>query len=52
MIGDEYLEFDPCPCDDCLDYDHCDGWEARFCCSICRWQCEEPDCESCNPWDI
>ena len=48
---DDYYN-DQCPCDDCPDYDSCDGWEAQFCCTLCRWQCENPDCNNCNPWDI
>lgn len=52
MNGNDDLEFDPCPCDDCPDYDHCDGWEAQFCCTLCRWQGGGWDCEDCNPFDI
>ena len=41
-----------CPCDTCGMQDSCDGWEARYCCTLCHWQCDEPDCENCNSWDI
>lgn len=51
MSGDDYLDEDPCPCDNCPDRDHCDGWDARYCCTLCMWH-GEPDCEDCNPWDI
>lgn len=27
-----------CLCDTCSDKDFCDGWEAMFCCILCRWQ--------------
>ena len=33
------------------DKDHCDGWEAEFCCTLCEWY-GGGDCESCDPWDI
>lgn len=41
------------PCKDC-DYD-CDGWDAMYCCTLCRWDNggEEPDyCDTCDPMDI
>ena len=49
---DDYIDYDPCPCDDCAERDWCDGWEAQFCCTLCRWRNEDPDCEDCDPWDI
>lgn len=45
-------QVDPTPCDSCPDKDNCDGWEAQFCCTLCRFQNEYPDCENCDPWDI
>ena len=44
MIDDEY------PCDSC-DL-HCDYWEAKYCCTLCHWYSDNPDCEDCNPMDI
>lgn len=40
------------PCDDCTDKYRCDGWEAQFCCTLCHFFDECPDCESCDPMDI
>lgn len=40
------------PCDSCCDRDRCDGWEARFCCTLCRYDNADPDCDDCDPWDI
>ena len=40
------------PCDTCPSAEHCDGWEANFCCTLCMWRCDEPDCEHCDPMDI
>lgn len=45
-MGDNY------PCDTCADRDHCDGWDAQFCCTLCMWGNDEPDCENCDPMDI
>lgn len=45
-------EFDPSPCDGCVGWDHCDGWEAQFCCRLCYWMYGDPNCEDCDPWDI
>lgn len=39
------------PCDDCQNRDTCDGWEARFCCTLCHYNGLE-DCDNCNPMDI
>ena len=44
MIDDE------CPCDSC-DLP-CDSWEAKYCCTLCHWYSDNPDCEDCNPMDI
>lgn len=52
MNDNDGLDFDQCPCDDCPDYDHCDGWEMRFCCTLCRWYNDDPDCRECDPMDI
>ena len=38
------------PCDSC-DLP-CDSWEAKYCCTLCHWYSDNPDCEDCNPWDI
>lgn len=43
---------DDFPCTNCSDKDHCDGWEARFCCTLCRYDNANPDCDDCDPWDI
>lgn len=43
---------DSYPCDSCANKDHCDGWEARFCCRLCYYYNDDPDCDSCDPWDI
>ena len=41
------------PCDTCPDADHCDHWEARFCCTLCRsGGNDNPDCDNCDPMDI
>ena len=40
------------PCDSCSDREFCDGWEARYCCTLCHWYSDEPDCDDCDPWDI
>ena len=44
MEDEDYI-----PCDDC-DF-HCDAWEARYCCTLCQWTDEHPDCDSCDPWE-
>ena len=40
------------PCTTCAQRDVCDGWEARYCCTLCRYFNDEPDCDSCDPMDI
>ena len=43
------------PCDTCNLANLCDGWEAKFCCTRCRYYNEDPDCEDCeycDPMDI
>ena len=45
-IDDEY------PCDNCAMQDTCDGWDARFCCVLCRYNNDDPDCSNCDPMDI
>lgn len=58
MEYDEYIQgglmmpYDDYPCDSCSDRDRCDGWEAQFCCTLCRYYNADPDCENCDPWDI
>ena len=45
-------EDDEYPCNDCSQQDYCDGWEAQFCCKLCHYYSDEPDCENCDPMDI
>lgn len=52
MTGEEYLEEDYYPCDECPDSDHCDGWEARFCCTLCHYYNVDPRCEDCDSMDV
>lgn len=42
---------DPCPCDTCASQDSCDGWDARYCCTLCQWY-GMTDCDNCDPMDI
>lgn len=44
-MDDEY------PCDTCSRRDYCDGWDARFCCTLCQWY-GMTDCDNCDPMDI
>lgn len=39
------------PCEDCPDYEFCDGWDAEFCCKLCQYLGNE-HCEECDPMDI
>ena len=39
------------PCYDCERADFCDGWEAQFCCALCKYH-GGGDCDSCDPMDI
>lgn len=48
---DDDADYGECPCDDCTNADYCDGWEARYCCTFCRWSGSE-DCENCDSMDI
>ena len=41
---------DDYPCDTC-DMS-CDGWEARYCCTLCQYYDDHPDCDDCDPWEI
>ena len=50
--GEDEDDPDPCPCDSCSCQDSCDGWEARYCCALCRWYQNDPDCDNCDPRDI
>ncbi len=43
---------DDYPCNTCATADSCDGWEARFCCTLCYYYNDEPDCDNCDPMDI
>lgn len=49
---DRVMPDDDYPCNACIDRDRCDGWEARFCCTLCRYDNADPDCDNCDPWDI
>ena len=40
------------PCDTCPSADHCDGWEARFCCTLCQYRNPDADCGECDHMDI
>lgn len=40
------------PCDSCDWADACDAWEARFCCTLCHYLDEDPDCSDCDSMDI
>lgn len=50
-MKEEYYALDECPCNSCNDRDNCDGWEAIFCCDLCKWRGME-DCDNCDPFDI
>lgn len=39
------------PCETCKSAEFCDGWEAQFCCKLCRWLNAE-HCDDCDPMDI
>ena len=45
-------ERDEDPCHTCDRQEFCDGWEAQFCCTLCRYYNDDPDCEYCDPMDI
>ena len=45
-------EEDDHPCNTCDLKDSCDGWEAQFCCTLCYYYSDNPDCENCDPMDI
>lgn len=44
-----WLEEDDYPCNHCDQ--KCDGWDARFCCTLCHYNGTE-DCDNCDPWDV
>ena len=48
----DYEEDSDYPCDNCGDSVFCDGWEAQYCCTLCRWYDDDPDCDNCDPMDI
>lgn len=48
----EAIEEDDCPCNTCVSKDNCDSWDARFCCTLCYYYSDDPDCENCDPRDI
>ena len=45
------IEEDGYPCNTCASESSCDGWDARFCCTLCYYFTDEPDCENCDPYD-
>ena len=49
MIEKPIIEEDDYPCNHCEQT--CDGWDARFCCTLCHYNGAE-DCENCDSWDI
>lgn len=49
---EDNTEYDDYPCSTCASKDSCDGWEAEFCCTLCRYYNDEPNCENCDPMDI
>lgn len=51
MAGDYNGYDDDYPCDNCGSKDYCDGWEARYCCTLCEWY-GGGDCDDCDPMDI
>lgn len=51
IMDNEYIE-DDYPCDSCSSSDACDSWEAQFCCTLCHYNFDEPNCDECNPMDI
>lgn len=51
MRDDEIFVDKDYPCDACGQKDSCDGWEAQFCCDLCRYSGLE-HCEDCDPFDI
>lgn len=40
------------PCVNCSSNDSCDAWDAGFCCILCHYYNEDPDCTSCDITDI
>lgn len=40
------------PCNDCTEAEFCDGWDAIYCCRLCHYYNDEPDCDNCDPRDI
>lgn len=41
------------PCCDCEKYEYCDGWDAQFCCKLCKYKYgEDTPCENCDTDDI
>ena len=51
MDEDNELETDY-PCNSCARADSCDGWEAQYCCTLCLYYNDNPDCDNCDPMDI
>jgi len=49
---DEELDESESPCHTCDRQEFCDGWEAQFCCKLCLYYNDDPDCENCDPMDI
>ncbi len=45
-------EDDDHPCVNCSSRDSCDCWDSQFCCTLCHYYNDNPDCSSCDPSDI
>ena len=52
MMHNGELKSNTHPCDICDRKDSCDTWEAKFCCALCYYYSDEPDCDNCDPTDI
>lgn len=50
---DDELDYydDDYPCNNCSQSEYCDGWEAQFCCALCRYNGFE-HCDDCDPMNI
>ena len=41
------------PCRKCEEVGiYCDEWDSRYCCTLCYYYDDDPDCELCDPWEI
>ena len=46
-----YKSNDDYPCDNYSKSGYCDGWESRFCCTLCKYL-GGGNCDECDPMDI